>query len=449
MKSFQLKLILTFYILGSIVIIAMGSSIMYITKQNNELIIKVMVLALMLLAIICIMLAVFTVKKIIEPMSRMLKSGNTYDEIDDIQVEDYDPENLIKELKDKLNEARRNQRQSDTLLTRMTDGVISFDMKGKVTYINPAAATMLELKDSDNTFNKIFYRYKDINMEKIIYLENWTSSERKIENNQGSMNLSFIPFKDGMNRPIGVMVVIQDITEHIKLDNMRKEFVADVSHELKTPLTAIIGSSEILQEDSISEKDSKHFSKMIYDNAIRMQKIVQDLLELSKYDSKLNPDKITEFDLGELCKKCTESFEFQVESKQQNLQCLVTSDIPLISADKDGIEKVIMNVISNSVKYTPEGGNIDVYVGSVHNDVYVKVKDTGIGIPQEDLERIFERFYRVDKARTRQMGGTGLGLAIVKEIIEQNNGSIDIKSELNKGTEITIRLPIKKSKNAE
>jgi signal transduction histidine kinase len=186
MKSFGLKLILTFYIIGSIMIIAMGSSIIHITKSNNELIIKVMVLALMLLAIICILLAVFTVKKIIEPMSRMLKSGNTYDEIDDIQVEDYDPENLIKELKDKLNEARRNQRQSDTLLTRMTDGVISFDMKGKVTYINPAAATMLELKDSDNTFNKIFYRYKDINMEKIIYLENWTSSERKIENNQGS-----------------------------------------------------------------------------------------------------------------------------------------------------------------------------------------------------------------------------------------------------------------------
>ena len=130
------------------------------------------------------------------------------------------------------------------------------------------------------------------------------------------------------------------------------------------------------------------------------------------------------------------------------MECLVTSNVPDIKADLDGIERVIINIISNSVKYTPDGGKIDVYVGSVHNDVYIKIKDTGIGIPQSDIDKIFERFYRVDKARSRQMGGTGLGLSIAKEIIEQNNGNISITSELGKGTEVVIRLPIRKRRES-
>jgi two-component system sensor histidine kinase VicK len=118
----------------------------------------------------------------------------------------------------------------------------------------------------------------------------------------------------------------------------------------------------------------------------------------------------------------------------------------LVHANKDGVERVILNIISNSVKYTPDGGKIDVYVGFVYNDAYVKIKDTGIGIPKDDLDKVFERFYRVDKARSRQMGGTGLGLSIAKEIMAQNNGSIDIKSQLGKGTEVIIRIPVKSRK---
>ena len=285
-------------------------------------------------------------------------------------------------------------------------------------------------------------------MERIIYLDKLASSEIRIEHRQSFFNLYFVVIKDESNRASGLMVVIQDITEHVNLDNMRKDFVADVSHELRTPLTSIMGFSETLVEDDVDEETSKHFLSEINDNANRMKNLVDDLLTLSKYDHKANGINATDFDLGELAKKCKENFDVECHKKKITCECLVTMDVPLVHGDKAGIERVILNIISNSVKYTPEGGRIDIYVGYVHHDAYIKVKDTGIGIPKESLNKVFERFYRVDKARSRQIGGTGLGLPIAKEIIEQNNGSITLNSEVNKGTEVTIRIPVKKEVKA-
>lgn len=444
MKNYQLKVILAFFIIGSIVIVGFGVALALQFNLSGSKLILTIVIVLAILALFCIALAIFTVKRIIEPMSRMLKGAVLYKDIDTSKKSDSEIENLISELKESLKEANSQKRQTDTILKHMTDGVIAFDMKGNVTYINPAAIQMLNLKDSDKTFEKIFSKYDNINMEKIIYLENWTSSEMKIENNNVSMNLFFVPFKDEINRPTGVMVVIQDITEHVKLDDMRKEFVADVSHELKTPLTSIKGFSETLLEGDCDKETEMHFLGIINDNADRMEKLVQDLLILSRYDNKRDESRITEFDLGELAKKCSEKFEIEVKKRNQDMECFVTADVPPVQADKDGIERVIINIISNSVKYTPDGGKISIYVGYVHNDAYVKIKDSGIGIPKEDIDKIFERFYRVDKARSRKLGGTGLGLSIAKEIIEQNNGNINIKSTLGKGTEVVIRIPVKK-----
>lgn len=447
MKNYQLKLILAFFIFGLIIITVMGLVCASVFQLNQPKMIAIIVIALVILAIVCIAMAFFTVKKVIEPMSRMLKGAVSYRYFDYNARENGNDEieNLVADLRKSLMEANSQKRQTDTILKHMTDGVIAFDMKGNVTYINPAAKQMLELRDTDDNFAKVFSKYEDVNMEKIIYLENWTSSEMKIENNQGSMNLFFVPFKDEINRPTGVMVVIQDITEHVKLDDMRKEFVADVSHELKTPLTSIKGFSETLLEGDCDKETEKHFLTIINDNADRMEKLVQDLLTLSRYDSKKNKNSIVEFDLGELAKKCTEKFEIEVRKRNQSLECFVTADVPPVQADKDGIERVIINIISNSVKYTPNGGKINVYVGYVHNDAYVKIKDTGIGIPKDDLDKVFERFYRVDKARSRKLGGTGLGLSIAKEIIEQNNGNINVSSKVGQGTEVVIRIPVKKS----
>ena len=288
-----------------------------------------------------------------------------------------------------------------------------------------------------------------MNLEKIIYLEDWTSTQEKVTIGEKSLNLFFAAFKDEENRPEGALVVIQDITEHIKLDTMRTEFVADVSHELKTPITSIMGYSDTLLEDDCDKETSQKFLKNISSQAKRMGELVSDLLTLSRYDSDMVGNRNEEFNLGELVKNIYESLSFEIDKKNQKAECFVTADVPNVVADKAGIERVVTNILTNAIKYTPEDGEIKIYVGFVYNDAYIKVIDTGIGIPEEDIEKVFERFYRVDKARTREMGGTGLGLSIAKEILEKNNSKINIKSELGKGTEVVIRIPAKKDKKED
>ena len=459
MKNFQMKIILLLYIVTIAIICFFTiyfSRILINAGVGSEYVANIKIVsitALILFSVFTIIIAIVEVKKYIEPMSKMLKGAKKaifsadINNLDTVSSSDELTESfneIIDELKQNLKDVNSEKKQKETILKHMTDGVITFNMDGKVTYINPAAKQMLGVKTEDTNFKSIFGKFSDINMEKIIYLDSWTSSEKKIETEQGTMSLFFIPYRDDLSLPAGVMVVIQDITEHVKLDNMRKEFVADVSHELKTPITSIKGYSETLLDGDCDKETEKHFLHVIDDNADRMEKLVQDLLTLSKYDNNRATKKPVEFDLGELAKACKEKFDIEIKRKNQDVNCFVTADVPNVYADKDGIERVILNILSNSIKYTPDGGKIDIYVGYVHNDAYVKIKDTGIGIPKNDLERIYERFYRVDKARSRQLGGTGLGLSIAKEIIEKNNGSINIKSKVNEGTEVVIQIPVKK-----
>ena len=349
------------------------------------------------------------------------------------------------ELKENLNEMARQKKQIETIILHMTDGIIAFNMQGEVILVNPAATRFLRLLPQDKDFNTIFNKkiFLDINMEKIIYLENWTSSEQKITIGDKVLNMFFAQFKDENDRPSGIMVLIQDITEHVKLDNMRKEFVADVSHELKTPITSIMGYADTLLEGEYDKDTQNRFLNVIAEEARRMAKLVTDLLTLSRFDNNQILQEKVKFDLGELVKQCQEKVQIEIDKKGHKVECFVTADVPNVYADREGIERVVLNILTNSIKYTPDGGNIKIYVGFVYNDAYIKVIDNGLGIPEEDLNRIFERFYRVDKARTRQMGGTGLGLSIAKEILDKNNGSIDIKSEKGKGTEVVIRIPTK------
>ena len=459
MKNFQMKIILLLYIVTIAIICFFTiyfSRILINAGVGSEYVANIKIVsitALILFSVFTIIIAIVEVKKYIEPMSKMLKGAKKaifsadINNLDTVASSDELTESfneIIDELKQNLKDVNSEKKQKETILKHMTDGVITFNMDGKVTYINPAAKQMLGVKTEDTNFKSIFGKFSDINMEKIIYLDSWTSSEKKIETEQGTMSLFFIPYRDELSLPAGVMVVIQDITEHVKLDNMRKEFVADVSHELKTPITSIKGYSETLLDGDCDKETEKHFLHVIDDNADRMEKLVQDLLTLSKYDNNRATNKPVEFDLGELAKACKEKFDIEIKRKNQDVNCFVTADVPNVYADKDGIERVILNILSNSIKYTPDGGKIDIYVGYVHNDAYGKIKDTGIGIPKNDLERIYERFYRVDKARSRQLGGTGLGLSIAKEIIEKNNGSINIKSKVNEGTEVVIQIPVKK-----
>ena len=346
------------------------------------------------------------------------------------------------ELKNKLNEVSSRKNQIETILLHMTDGIIAFNMKGEIILINPAAKKFLSISPEDNTFNDIFDKMNlDINMEKVIYLENWTSTEQKIQVEDSYVKVLFAPFKNENDLPDGVIAVIQDITEHVKLDNMQKELVADVSHELKTPITSIMGYADTLLEGGYDAETQTKFINVIASESRRMARLVTDLLTLSRYDSNKKKTQKETFDLGELVKRCQEKLAIEIKKKGHTVNCFVTADVPPVYADKYDIERVVLNILTNSIKYTPENGEIKIYVGFVYNDAYIKIFDNGIGIPEDDLSRIFERFYRVDKARTREMGGTGLGLSIAKEILDKNGGSIDIKSKVGEGTEVVIRIP--------
>lgn len=486
LKSIQIRTILVFIIIGIIVIALLGMGFCYelvgvnnivnsenITIEEMQNVISAQVLetrimifiAIAIFFVLSIIVGWICLKSILAPISKLIKSaeiiakgeeldikylgdGSKNDEIDDF-VTTFSTMNA--ELKENLNEVTRQKKQIETILLHMTDGVIAFNIEGKIIHINPAAKAFLEITDNENTFEKIFEKLNvDINMEKIIYLENWTSSEQKIHINDKNFNLFFASFKNENDRPAGVIVVIQDITEHVKLDEMRKEFVADVSHELKTPITSIMGYADTLLEDEeVDESLRIKFLGRISSEAKRMARLVSDLLTLSRYDTNMAVINKSEFDLGELVKDINDRLILEVEKKKQNVECFVTADVPLVYADKNGIERVILNILTNSIKYTPDGGNIKIYVGFVYNDAYVKIKDSGIGIPEEDLQKIFERFYRVDKARTRELGGTGLGLSIAKEILEKNNSRIDIKSQVGKGTEVVIRIPTKQQYEKE
>lgn len=333
---------------------------------------------------------------------------------------------------------------NNRIFLHMTDGIIAFDMEGKIILINPAAKKLLSISPEDATFDEVFGKFNlDINMEKIIYLENWTSTEERIEVEDRYVNAFFAPFRNENDRPAGVITVLQDITEHVKLDNMRKEFIADVSHELKTPITSIMGYADTLLEGEYDKEVQQKFLNVIATEARRMAKLVTDLLTLSRYDNNKNKIQKEQFDLGELVKKCQDKLAIEIKKKEHEVNCFVTADVPLVYADKSDVERVVLNILSNSIKYTPDAGKISIYVGFVYNDAYIKILDNGIGIPEEDLSKIFERFYRVDKARTREMGGTGLGLSIAKDLLDKNGGSIDIKSIVGEGTEVVIKVPTK------
>ena len=348
------------------------------------------------------------------------------------------------ELKDKLNEVSSRKNQIETILLHMTDGIIAFNIKGEIILINPAAKKFLSISPEDNTFDDIFGKFKlDINTEKVIYLDSWTSTEQRIQVDDQYVKVLFAPFKNEEERPDGVIAVIQDITEHVKLDNMQKELVADVSHELKTPITSIMGYADTLLEGGYDEETQTKFLNVIASESRRMARLVTDLLTLSRYDSNKKKTRKETFDLGELVKMCQEKLAIEIKKKGHKVSSFVTADVPPVYADKDDIERVVLNILTNSIKYTPDNGEIKIYVGFVYNDAYIKIFDNGIGIPEDDLSRIFERFYRVDKARTREMGGTGLGLSIAKEILDKNGGSIDIKSKVGEGTEVVIRIPTK------
>lgn len=342
-------------------------------------------------------------------------------------------------------EATSQESKTGIILERMADGVIAFSMQKQIIQINSAAKIFANLGPDDNTYEKVMRKLKiKVDFDKVLYMTNYKNVEEKTTVNDNVLDVVLVPFQNERLMPMGVIVFIKNITESEKLDNMRKEFVANVSHELKTPLCSIKGYSETILDRELEKEEIAKFAQVINDEANRMDRIVADLLQLSRFDYKKNVWNKIKLNIDDLAKQVVENMQYVASEKKHNLKCVVNMIPGPVFVDKDGIQQVMINILSNSIKYTPEGGEITVYIGAAGGKAYLKFVDNGMGIPEKDLKRIFERFYRVDKARSRQMGGTGLGLSIVKEIVEAHEGTIEMKSEVGIGTEVIVTIPIMK-----
>lgn len=347
-------------------------------------------------------------------------------------------------LANTMEEVNSEKNKVETILNNMTDGILAFNTKGELIHINPKAKKMIGRRFYDDLKFDAFFKEidADISMGSLIYINDEEKSERQASIGDKIIRFSFAPFKIE-NKIGGILVVMHDITSQQKLEFSRREFVANVSHELRTPLTTVKSYAETLMDMPYDEEMHTRFLGTIANEADRMTRIVKDLLMLSRLDEgQYEVRPFEQIDLSEFLSGVVERMFFSAKEKHQTLLLHAPSENSFVLSDRDKLEQVVINIVSNAIKYTPKGGKIDVYFGTLYKDAFIKVRDNGIGIPKENLPRIFERFYRVDKARSRETGGTGLGLAIAKQIMNQLGGNISITSEVGDGTEVIISIPL-------
>lgn len=344
-------------------------------------------------------------------------------------------------LENTLREVGEERNKLDTLFRHMADGVVAFDGNGKLIHVNPAARDMLG-KDITPDMS-----YADV-------FPNTAFDQDDLRGNGHFMELDyaagtkilkmFLAPLTAQDEHQGVMVVLHDITVQQKLEESRKEFVANVSHELRTPLTNIKGYTETLIDggEMLDEETRRSFLDVVYNESDRMTRIVKDLLTLSRLDNQRMEMSMESVDLIPVVKAAVQSMMLEAENQSIALSASLPDSLPLINGDKERLHQVVLNIISNAVKYNRADGSVAVSAGSEGIHIFVRVQDTGLGIPEEDMPRIFERFYRVDKARSRKRGGTGLGLAIAKEIVEAHGGQIQFDSVYGQGSTVTLRFPV-------
>lgn len=344
-------------------------------------------------------------------------------------------------LQNTIGEVQDERDKLNTLFLHMSDGVAAFSRDGKVIHMNPATERLMDIKfDEKLRFEDVF---KNLKFPELSAQKRSVSCEIMCKNRVLQVLIAY--FGAGENER-GVIAVIHDITEQKKLDDARREFVANVSHELRTPLTNIKSYTETLTDAAgeLPKETEKKFLGVITNEADRMTRIVKDLLTLSKLDYGKMELSFTKFSMQKMLEGVYIAMELEARKNGHLLAMYVPKPLPDINGDKERLEQVVVNIVSNSIKYTPNGGKIFVFADQMDNkNIRIRIVDNGIGIPKEDIPRLFERFYRVDKARSREKGGTGLGLAIAKEIVDEHKGKIMLESEVDNGTEVTIILPIK------
>lgn len=352
--------------------------------------------------------------------------------------------NMARQLQDTLREVGNERNKLGTLFLHMTDGVVAFDREGKIIQSNPAAERMLgqslPVGDGETTYEALFGDIAPLPAVLAVDAEGYLDGMR--ESGGRILELLLAPFSG--ESAGGVMVVIHDVTEQRKTEEMRREFVANVSHELRTPLTNIRSYAETLVDNAgnMPAETEKNFLGVILGESDRMTHIVTDLLALSRFDSGHAELRLEKFSFEEAIRSVYNAVLLDAQSHGHTVRLDLAQGLPQIRGDRERLVQVMMNVVANAIKYTPDGGDIGVSAGKRGQWAWMEVHDNGIGIPSEDRGRIFERFYRVDKARSRESGGTGLGLSIAREIVERHEGIIRLVDRKGPGTTVRIELRI-------
>ena len=411
-----------------------------------------------ILAVITMLLGWLLTYSIVKPLETVTEAAEKISEGDlsqRIAVRKYDSEIeklarmfnfMAEELEEKIDEISTEKNRIEIILESMVDGVIAVNKEGKVSLINPAARRIFNIEaekiKGKELISSLFSHRIDMYLQRAFDKKESISREIKYKNpEQKIIQATFIPLLDEEENVNGGVIVLTDITELRKLETVRNDFVANVSHELRTPLTSMVGYLDTLLESDIEDPETRdRFLKIIKEETDRLSVLINDLLNLSKIESQsfdLKPENFQE-----IVNKVVNLLTQNAENKNIELKLEIADDLPLVYMVREQIKQVIINLLDNAIKYTPAGGKVEVKIEKEGDKVYFSVQDTGIGIPQADQERIFERFYRVDKARSRALGGTGIGLSIVRNIVKQHGSEIQVKSREGVGSEFSFYLNI-------
>ncbi|MCD7905867.1 MAG: cell wall metabolism sensor histidine kinase WalK [Clostridiales bacterium] len=419
-----------------------NSNIMQITST-------ILVAVLLALLLACVVALVFA-NTITKPIALLTRKANqlaknrlnTHINIisnDEIGQLSKSFNHMASELKKTVSEMENENKKLDVLLQNMTDGVLAFDERGTLIHANNLCYEMLDidrLKISLDWFlEKLEVDYSEL-------LPN-TITEIVVEENHKYINVALIPYESDNISISGVIAVLSDITKHRELDDMRKEFVANVSHEIRTPLTTIKSYVETLLDGALEdEQTARDFLKVIDDAADRMSLLASDLLSLSRLDTNNVRFNMKKLDLARIAENCITQNILTAANNKHSLSLIPpAAENYYIYADEGRLMQVVNNIVSNSIKYSGDGADITLKITSGKTKYYLEIKDNGIGIEEGELKRIFERFYRIDKARSRSMGGNGLGLSIAKELTEEMGGSIDAYSSPGEGLTMLLTFP--------
>lgn len=441
-------------IIGAIYIVASMKDVYQTMENINRIFVSATLIALGLTAVLGVLLA-GTITLPIKALTRQataVAEGRFEERVPVFGKDEIGQLSIaFNEMTDRLREALSiNEEEKEKLasiLSNMSDGVLATDELGTVIVTNRRARAMLEISElkEGTTLSAA------LGIDKMPIAETLEGKEQSLLLNRDSesgeelvFRVTLTPIRRRDKGVTGAIAVLQDVTEMEKLEQSRREFVANVSHELRTPLTTIKSYAEALDDGALEEPPlANRFVGVIRNETERMIRLVTDLLHLSRFDSRRNQLHRQRTDLAEMLEEVVDRFSFQLRQKAITAAVKVDSGTRTAWLDRDGIDQVLDNLVSNAIKYTLDGGTIE--LTSKTNEagqLALSIKDTGIGIPKKDLARIFERFYRVDKARSRNMGGTGLGLSIAREIVKAHGGTITIESETNVGTIVTVLLPI-------